>query len=127
MEKYDDTVFVLVTDKSYFYKADVTINDLKTIGNWHGGIVLIIIYFVVGLRPASSRCCSILATTGGVRVFVPFSSCWYVSLATTGGVSAFANSIFTSRKHVLDTPCDEGSRSSCSFDEADPGDSVSRK
>jgi hypothetical protein len=45
MEKYDDTVFVLVTDKSYFYKADVTINDLKTIGNWHGGIVLITIDF----------------------------------------------------------------------------------
>lgn len=39
------TVFVLVTDKAYMYKASVTINDLKTIGNWHGDIVLITIDF----------------------------------------------------------------------------------
>ena len=45
MEKYDDTVFVLVTDNAYFYKANVTINDLKTVGNWGGDIVLITIDF----------------------------------------------------------------------------------
>jgi len=45
METYDDTVFVLVTDKSYFYKAEVTINDLKTVGKWYGDIVLITIDF----------------------------------------------------------------------------------
>ena len=39
------TVFVLVTDKAYLYKALVTINDLKTIGNWHGEIVMITIDF----------------------------------------------------------------------------------
>jgi hypothetical protein len=41
----ENTVFVLVTDKSYFYKSVVTINDLKTVGNWHGDIVLITIDF----------------------------------------------------------------------------------
>jgi hypothetical protein len=39
------TVFVLVTDVLYFNKACVTIKDLKTIGNWHGDIVLITIDF----------------------------------------------------------------------------------
>ena len=41
----NNTVFVLVTDRSYLYKALVTINDLKTIGNWRGDIVLITIDF----------------------------------------------------------------------------------
>ena len=41
----EKTVFVLVTDQVYFYKASVTINDLRTIGNWHGDIVLITIDF----------------------------------------------------------------------------------
>jgi hypothetical protein len=41
----NNTVFVLVTDQSYFYKATVTINDLRTIGNWNGEIVLITIDF----------------------------------------------------------------------------------
>ena len=41
----DKTVFVLVTDKGYFNKAFITINDLKTIGNWQGDIVLITIDF----------------------------------------------------------------------------------
>jgi hypothetical protein len=40
-----NTVFVLVTDERYFNKADVTINDLKTTGNWHGDVVLITIDF----------------------------------------------------------------------------------
>jgi len=40
-----NTVFVLVTDNAYLYKAIVTINDLKTIGNWHGEIVMITIDF----------------------------------------------------------------------------------
>ena len=39
------TVFVLATDAQYFTKACVTINDLRTIGNWHGDIVLITIGF----------------------------------------------------------------------------------
>jgi hypothetical protein len=43
--KKNNTVFVLVTDQSYFYKATVTINDLKTVGNWHGDIVVITIDF----------------------------------------------------------------------------------
>lgn len=41
----ENTIFVLVTDKAYLYKASATINDLKTIGNWHGGIVMITIDF----------------------------------------------------------------------------------
>jgi hypothetical protein len=45
MEEVINTVFVLVTDKMYFNKACVTINDLKTIGNWRGDIVLITIDF----------------------------------------------------------------------------------
>ena len=40
-----NTVFVLVTDQAYLYKATVTVNDLKTIGNWHGEIVMITIDF----------------------------------------------------------------------------------
>jgi len=40
-----DTVFVLLTDKEYLYKAKVTINDLRTIGNWNNQIVLITIDF----------------------------------------------------------------------------------
>jgi len=39
------TVFVLLTDQSYFNKAFITINDLKSIGNWQGDIVLITIDF----------------------------------------------------------------------------------
>jgi len=41
----NNTVFVLVTDQLYFYKACVTIQDLRTIGNWLGDIVLITIDF----------------------------------------------------------------------------------
>ena len=40
-----DTVFALVTDKSYFNKATVTINDLRKVGNWNGDIVLVTIDF----------------------------------------------------------------------------------
>ena len=39
------TIFVLVTDKSYFYKTKVTINDLRTAGNWTKEIALITIDF----------------------------------------------------------------------------------
>jgi len=42
---HTNTVFVLVTDERYFNKAHVTINDLKTTGNWHGDVVLITIDF----------------------------------------------------------------------------------
>ena len=42
MEK---TAFVLVTDKNYFFKASVTINDLRTVGRWEGDVVLITIDF----------------------------------------------------------------------------------
>jgi hypothetical protein len=42
-----NTVFVLITDNRYFHKATVTINDLRTIGNWHGDIVLITIDFAL--------------------------------------------------------------------------------
>jgi hypothetical protein len=45
MENIEDTIFVLVTDYAYFYKAHVTIHDLLTIGNWKGKIVLITIDF----------------------------------------------------------------------------------
>jgi len=41
----ENTIFVLVTDKAYFNKATVTVNDLKTIGNWNGEIVMITIDF----------------------------------------------------------------------------------
>jgi hypothetical protein len=39
------TVFVLATNAQYFTKACATINDLRTIGNWHEDIVLITIGF----------------------------------------------------------------------------------
>ena len=39
------TIFVLVTDKAYFYKTRVTINDLRTAGMWTGEIALITIDF----------------------------------------------------------------------------------
>ena len=39
------TAFVLVTDSQYFYKASVTINDLRTVGKWSGDLVLITIDF----------------------------------------------------------------------------------
>jgi hypothetical protein len=39
------TVFVLLTDQAYSKKAFITINDLKSIGNWQGDIVLITIDF----------------------------------------------------------------------------------
>jgi len=39
------TTFVLVTDNNYFYKAIVTINDLRSVGKWNGDIVLITIDF----------------------------------------------------------------------------------
>jgi hypothetical protein len=45
MENTQDTVFVLVTDHAYFYKAHVTMRDLLTVGNWKGKIVLITIDF----------------------------------------------------------------------------------
>jgi hypothetical protein len=35
------TVFVLVTDSAYLYKAKKTIIDLRSIGQWHGDLVLI--------------------------------------------------------------------------------------
>jgi hypothetical protein len=39
------TAFVLVTDSNYFYKASVTVNDLRTVGKWFGDLVLITIDF----------------------------------------------------------------------------------
>jgi hypothetical protein len=39
------TTFVLVTDQTYCNKAIVTINDLRTVGNWDGDIVVITIDF----------------------------------------------------------------------------------
>lgn len=42
MEK---TTFVLVTDQNYFFKASVTIHDLRTVGKWEGDLVLITIDF----------------------------------------------------------------------------------
>ena len=45
MEMENNTVFALVTDKSYFYKVIVTINDLRTAGAWSGDIVLVTIDF----------------------------------------------------------------------------------
>jgi len=39
------TVFVSITDKGYFRKAEQTIKDLRTRGSWHGVIVLITIDF----------------------------------------------------------------------------------
>jgi hypothetical protein len=39
------TTFVLVTDINYFYKASVTINDLRSVGKWSGDVVLITIDF----------------------------------------------------------------------------------
>jgi hypothetical protein len=41
----NDTVFALVSDSSYFYKAKRTIIDLRTKGNWSGDIVLVTIDF----------------------------------------------------------------------------------
>jgi hypothetical protein len=41
----DKTVFVLVTDYNYLWKAGVTINDLRTVGKWNEEIVLITINF----------------------------------------------------------------------------------
>jgi len=41
----ESTIFVLITDENYFHKAKVTINDLRTLGNWHDKIVLITIDF----------------------------------------------------------------------------------
>lgn len=41
----DSTVFALVTDKTYLYKAIVTINDIRKTGDWNGDIVLITIGF----------------------------------------------------------------------------------
>jgi hypothetical protein len=40
-----NTAFVLVTDRQYFHKANVTINDLRTVGKWRGELVLITIDF----------------------------------------------------------------------------------
>ena len=39
------TTFVLVTDINYFYKACVTINDLRSVGKWCGDVVLITLDF----------------------------------------------------------------------------------
>jgi len=41
----NETVFALVSDLNYFYKAKKTIIDLRTKGNWNGEIVLITIDF----------------------------------------------------------------------------------
>lgn len=41
LQNDSDTVFALVTDLNYFFKAKRTIIDLRTKGNWHGDIVLI--------------------------------------------------------------------------------------
>ncbi len=41
------TVFVLITDYSYFSRAAVTINDLRTVGKWSEEIVLITIDFIL--------------------------------------------------------------------------------
>jgi hypothetical protein len=40
-----ETAFVLVTDLNYFWRAQVTINDLRNIGNWKGELILITIDF----------------------------------------------------------------------------------
>ena len=40
-----DTVFVLITDQKYFFKAKRTIIDLRSKGNWNNDIVLITIDF----------------------------------------------------------------------------------
>lgn len=37
----NSSVFVLVTDHSYLYKAEVTIRDLRTAGKWAGDIIVI--------------------------------------------------------------------------------------
>ena len=39
------TVFTFVTDKNYFHKLMVTINDLRNCGKWYGDIVVITIDF----------------------------------------------------------------------------------
>jgi hypothetical protein len=39
------TIFVLITDISYFNKSRVTINDLRNVGKWTGDIALITIDF----------------------------------------------------------------------------------
>ena len=39
------TVFTFVTDKNYFHKLTVTINDLRNCGKWYGDIVVITIDF----------------------------------------------------------------------------------
>jgi hypothetical protein len=39
------TAIVLVSDSQYFPKALITIHDLRTVGNWHGDIVLISVDF----------------------------------------------------------------------------------
>ena len=41
----NNTTVVIVTDQAYFWKAKVTINDLRTVGQWIGSIVLIILDF----------------------------------------------------------------------------------
>jgi hypothetical protein len=40
-----DTVVVCICDRSYFYRAERTIMDLRTVGNWKCAIVLITINF----------------------------------------------------------------------------------
>lgn len=40
-----ETVFVVITDVAYSHKAIRTITDLRTVGSWHGDIVLITIDF----------------------------------------------------------------------------------
>jgi hypothetical protein len=39
------TAFVSITDKGYFIKAEQTIKDLRSRGNWHGVVVLVTIDF----------------------------------------------------------------------------------
>ena len=39
------TIFTLVTDKAYFYKSQITINDLRTAGKWNGDVAVVTIDF----------------------------------------------------------------------------------
>ena len=41
------TVFTLVTDKQYFFRAKRTITDLRSRGKWYGPIVVILIDFEI--------------------------------------------------------------------------------
>ena len=45
IENKKDTVFVIVTDNIFFYKAKRTIIDLRSKGNWHNDIIVITVDF----------------------------------------------------------------------------------